>query len=175
MHFPLKTSPHYQPARKLFHSVAFCLPTNFPYAGLPGSMTANAGMPAAGDGTCMTWHREKAGGTSGRNPTPAAQSNTRWLLYAAHGAQQPGTQCRCLFKTSFELLCTIRTAESVLSTPANLVFLLLSIGESGKGKTPLLFCRGSFAGGGAGAAAAHTGGPAPFGYVAWPLPAGRTQ
>lgn len=37
MHFPLKTSPHYQLSRKLFCTVAFCLTTNFSYAELRGT------------------------------------------------------------------------------------------------------------------------------------------
>lgn len=37
MHFPLKSSPHHQLARNLFHAVAFCLPTNFPSTHLPGT------------------------------------------------------------------------------------------------------------------------------------------
>lgn len=36
IHFPLKTSPHCQLSRNLFFTVAFCLPTNFSYAELPG-------------------------------------------------------------------------------------------------------------------------------------------
>lgn len=44
------------------------------FAEPPGTWL-NAGMTAAGNGTCMNWHREKAGGILGRNLRPATQSN----------------------------------------------------------------------------------------------------
>lgn len=97
IHFPLKTSSHHQLARKLFFLVAFCLPTIFPFAEPPGT--------AAGNGTCMNWHREKTGGILSRNLSPATQSNVFWVLCTTQ-CTEAVAQCNCLFKVYFELLCT---------------------------------------------------------------------
>lgn len=109
IYFPLKTSSHHQLARNLFYSFAFCLPTNFPFAEPPGTWL-NAGMAAAGNGTCMTRHREKAGGISGRNLSPSTQSNVFWVLCTARSARKLQAPCSSLFKVYFELLCTDLTS-----------------------------------------------------------------
>lgn len=144
--FPLKTSSHHQLARNLFYPVVFCLPTNFPFAEPPGTWL-NAGMAAAGNATCTNWPREKAGGTSGRNLSPAAQNNVFWVICTAHNAQRLCAPCNCLFKVYFELLCADLTAQSTLSMPANSFALVLIIsGESRQGKIPALGLRDSCAG-----------------------------
>lgn len=95
MHFPLKTNPHHQLARNLFHSVAFCLPTNFPSRKLGSSrdMTLNADMPAVGNGTFMNQHREKVGetqtGISARLHRPICFSCFTWLT--VHRSQESST------------------------------------------------------------------------------------
>lgn len=145
IHFPLETSSHHQLARNLFYLVAVCLPTNFPFAEPPGTWL-NAGMAAAGNGTCMSWHREKAD-CSGSNLSPATQSNVFWVLCTAHSAQKLWAPCSCLFKVYFELLCPDLTAQSTPSVPANIFALVLvSSGGSRRGKIPALGLRYSCAG-----------------------------
>lgn len=133
--FPLKTSSHHQIARNLFYPFAFCPLTNFPFAEPPGTWL-NAGMAAAGNATCMNWHREQAGGISGRNLSPAADSNVFWVMCTAHIAQKLWGPCSCLSKGYFELLCTDLTAQSTLSMPANSFARYLWREQAGKDSCP---------------------------------------
>lgn len=90
VHYPLITSWHHQLARNLFCLVAFCLPTNFPFAEPPGH-----GWLPVWQQHIMThaWAGiEKRQGNLSSNLSPATQSNVLGA-FTAHSAQKLWAPC----------------------------------------------------------------------------------
>lgn len=73
-------------------------------------------------------------GISGRNLSPATQSNVFRVLCTAHRAQKLCAPYNCLSKVYFELFCTDLTAQSTLSMPAKgFAVCSLALGRAGRG------------------------------------------
>lgn len=111
VHFPLTTSPRHQLSRNLLHSAALYFAPIFTPVGLLGMCLWALVCREAGSGT----HKDC-------NCT----EQYVWAALCSSRHTEAGN-VEQVFKMDLGVHCSIRTAEGILSTPANLfAFLLLS-------------------------------------------------
>lgn len=175
MHFPLKTSPHHQLARNLFLSASFCLPTNFPYALLPGTwgwmlVCQQRVMVHAWAGKEKRQGEPQAGISA--QPHSAICFGC-FMRLTAHRSWEPGaTVClRCISS------CFAPLGQQKAFWVCQLIFLdfCSSALDRAEGERSPLFCRGRAALGGSGGSRSRGCSPAPPKHRPRLLPAGNFQ